>query len=52
MSRGFTQPWLLGKVLTNIMGGASSRYQLAGSSTRSTGSPGTQGFIHSAASLL
>src|SRR2546426_1865734 len=45
-SCGFTNPWLLGAALMNIMGGRSSRYQLAGISIRSVSSPRTRGFIH------
>ena len=47
-----TQPWLLGAVLTNMVGGASSRCQLSGISTRSTSSPAFQGFIQSEAFLV
>ena len=42
MSRGLTKPWLFGAVLMNIIGGRSSRYQLAGISIRSVSSPRTQ----------
>ena len=46
MSRGLTNPWLFGLVLTNIIGGRSSRYQFAGISTSSVSRPRTRGSIH------
>ena len=49
MSRGLTKPWLFGAVLMNIIGGRSSRYQLAGISIRSVSSPRWSGTIHSSA---
>jgi len=47
MSRGLTKPWLLGAFLMNIIGGRSSRYQLAGISIRSVSWPRCSGTIHS-----
>ena len=45
MSRGLTKPWLFGAALMNIIGGRSSRYQLAGISISCVSRPRTSGFI-------